>query len=610
MSQREHPGRTSVPGATGRGYLLSARHTSPRTRAAVRSRAVAIAPVIAITLVGAALRLASFGRVGPNPFYDAAVRSMTLSWHNLFYGAFEPGGQVSTDKIPVDLWLQVASVKLFGFSGVATRVPEVAAGILAIPLLYDLVRRLFGRAAGLGAAATLAVLPTAILTAHSDTMDSVMMVLDVLCAWLIVVGARSRRAWPVVAAGAVLGLAFEVKLFQALIAAPALALLALVALDLPRWRKVAALAGAGAAFVAVSLSWIVAASTTPLSGRPWPIGSTDGTIWSVVFGFNGIDRLRGSASPAALKLDPPGALRFFRAGGHDYAATVGTTLLAALLLGAVALAAVAASRAGGRSARPQRLTVAGAAFFGTWLLSGAALLSHMQRFQPRYLEAVTPAIAAVVGVGVARIAGQGGRLGAAALAVCGAALAVAGALLAGPPTWAIAVALAGAGACAVLAVAPGARRARARAVIAFGLVATLAVPTASAVTVARQHRSDAGLPSRLSAAQVASLSRFLIARQHGARYELVSPTVARAAPLIVHDGRPVLMLTSLDGRPLVGPDRLARLVAAGEVRYAMLGSGGGAPVLRWAKAHAHDVSAAAGLPRGQLYRLSSSTTTR
>jgi hypothetical protein len=162
----------------------------------------------------------------------------------------------------------------------------------------------------------------------------------------------------------------------------------------------------------------------------------------------------------------------------------------------------------------------------------------------------------------------------------------------------------------VLAVVPGARRARAHAVIAFGLVATLAVPTASALTVARQHRSDAGLPSRLSAAQVASLSRFLIARQHGARYELVSPTVARAAPLIVHDGRPVLMLTSLDGRPLLGPDRLARLVAAGEVRYAMLGSGGGAPVLRWAKAHAHDVSAAAGLPRGQLYRLSSSTTTR
>ena len=153
-----------------------------------RGHAVAVAgtvgPVALITIAGAVLRLWSFDRVGANPFYDAAVRSMSLSWHNFFFGAFEPGAQVSVDKAPADLWLQVASIKLFGFTDVAMRVPEVAGGILAIPLLYDLVRRLFGHVAGIAAAATLAVLPAAILTAHSDTMDSVMMVLDVLAAWL------------------------------------------------------------------------------------------------------------------------------------------------------------------------------------------------------------------------------------------------------------------------------------------------------------------------------------------------------------------------------------------------------------------------------------------
>jgi hypothetical protein len=106
------------------------------------------------------------------------------------------------------------------------------------------------------------------------------------------------------------------------------------------------------------------------------------------------------------------------------------------------------------------------------------------------------------------------------------------------------------------------------------------------------------------------MSRFLRARQHGARYELVSPTVARAAPLIVHDGRPVLMLTSLAGRPLLGPGRLARLVASGQARYALIGGGGSAPVIRWERAHARDVSVAAGLPRGTLYRLSSARTHR
>ena len=577
-------------------------------RARVRAAVPAAVPVVAVTILGAVLRLWDFGRVGANPFYDAAVRSMSLSWHDFFFGAFEPGAQVSVDKAPADLWLQVASVKLLGFSSVALRAPEVAAGILAVPLLYDLVRRLFGRRAGLAAAAALAVLPAAILTARSDTMDSLMMLFDVLAAWLVVVGAQSRRVWPVLAAGAVLGVAFNVKLFQALIVLPSLALLALIALDLPPRRKILALAGGLAAFVVVSLGWIAAASLTPLGARPWPIGSTNGSIWNAVFVFNGLDRLTSPATAAALALDPPGPLRFFTASGHGYPATVGTLLLAALVLGAGAiLAAVARRRAG---ARIERLPLAGAVFFSTWLVVGVGLLSHMQRFQPRYLEAVTPAIAAVAGVGLARLvahAETGRRRDAVALlgavAVC-----AAGAVLIGrPPAWAAVLALGALAGCAVVAAAAAGRR-RPTALAALGLVAVLAVPAGAAVSVARHHRSDAGLPLRTDPARLAALSRFLIAHQGPARYEVASPTVIRAAPLIIRDARPVLMLTSLYGRPLLGPAGLERLVATGRVRYALLGrtscTRGGCPaVVRWARAHARDVSAAAGQPRGTVYRL-------
>jgi len=576
-------------------------------RARVRAAVPAAVPVVAVTILGAVLRLWDFGRVGANPFYDAAVRSMSLSWHDFFFGAFEPGAQVSVDKAPADLWLQVASVKLLGFSSVALRAPEVAAGILAVPLLYDLVRRLFGRRAGLAAAAALAVLPAAILTAHSDTMDSLMMLFDVLAAWLVV-GAQSRRVWPVLAAGAVLGVAFNVKLFQALIVLPSLALLALIALDLPPRRKILALAGGLAAFVVVSLGWIAAASLTPLGARPWPIGSTNGSIWNAVFVFNGLDRLTSPATAAALALDPPGPLRFFTASGDGYPATVGTLLLAALVLGAGAiLAAVARRRAG---ARIERLPLAGAVFFSTWLVVGVGLLSHMQRFQPRYLEAVTPAIAAVAGVGLARLvahAETGRRRDAVALlgavAVC-----AAGAVLIGrPPAWAAVLALGALAGCAVVAAAAAGRR-RPTALAALGLVAVLAVPAGAAVSVARHHRSDAGLPLRTDPARLAALSRFLIAHQGPARYEVASPTVIRAAPLIIRDARPVLMLTSLYGRPLLGPAGLERLVATGRVRYALLGrtscTRGGCPaVVRWARAHARDVSAAAGQPRGTVYRL-------
>lgn len=579
-----------------------------RTRADARLRATrhpaSTAAICAITGVGALLRFASFGLVPANPFYDAAARSMGQSWHNFFYGAFEPGGQVSIDKTPVDLWLQVASTKLFGFSSVSTRLPEAVAGVLAVPLLYDLVRRLFGRRAGLGAAAALAMLPISIVTAHSDTMDSLMMALDVLAAWLVVVGAQRRQAWPVVAAGAVMGLAFNVKLFEALLVLPALGVLAWLASDDSTRRRAATIAGALATLVGVGLSWVTAASIAPLSARPWPIGSTNGSAWNVVFAFNGLDRLRTGASPAALRLDPPGPLRFLGGGGHDYPSLVGTVLVAAVVFGGLALGAAVLARG---SRKRRRLPFAGAAFLTVWLVTGVGLLSEMQRLQPRYLESVTPAIASALGVGVAWLAAHASthRLIAAATAGGAILVAVSEAIVAHPPAWSVAVSFAAAASCAPLALTVARRPAAARALTACALMAALAVPAASALTVARDHMSDAGLVIKLPTGR---LSAFLIHHQGAARYEVASATVFRAAPLIVHDGRPVLMLTSLDGRPLLSAARLAHLVAAGDVRYALLGARGCTDpcpaVVRWAHAHAHDVSRTAQIGRpGTLSRL-------
>ncbi len=581
----------------------------PVARGRVFQRAGTVAAVAVVTAVGALLRLWSFDRVGGNPFYDAAVRSMALSWHNLFFGAFEPGAQVSVDKTPADLWLQVAAVKALGFSGVAVRIPEAVAGIAAIPLLYDLVRRCFGRTAGLGAAAAFALLPTAILTAHSDTMDSLMMLLDLLAAWLLVVGAQRRSAWPVVAAGAVVGLAFNVKLFEALIVLPALVVLAVL---LPGGRRVrgrlSGLAGGAAAMVGVGLGWIAIASLTPLAHRPWPIGSTNGGIWNVVFRYNGLDRIASPASAAALRLDPPGPLRFLSAGGHAYLVTVGTMLIAALALGGAAF--VAGAVGGARRWRHMpTVRSAGAAFFATWLISGIALLSHMSRMQPRYLEAVTPAIAAAVGIGAGALAADRRRLPRTGYACVVTAVAVAGILLVRPSAWAIGLALGGAAGCWIWV----RRGARPGVIAAFALAAVLALPAWGAVAVARDHRSDAGLPSRIPPRDVVLLSAFLLHHQGGAHFEFASPSVMRAAPVIVHDARPVLMLTSSGGRPLVGAAALAHEVASGQVRYGLLGPGAcgtatasGRPcagAVRWALAHAVDVSADAGLPRGMVYRL-------
>ena len=297
-----------------RVHVAGLTHATPGPWTAVREGVAAsrLARVVALVLVcaaGGALRLANFAAVPTTPFYDAAVRSMGLSWHNFFYGALDPSGWLAIDKPPLDLWLQVASTKLFGFSSVALRLPPALAGILVIPLLYDLVRRGFGRGGGSGGGGRLR-------RAAGDGADQP-------------VGHDGHRDGPaarargvadrpggagaaalVVAAGAAAGLAFEIKLTEAMVALPALVLLAWLALEEPAARKRRTLALAGGAFAVAASMWAVAASLLP--GRhPFAYGSPDGSIWQMILVYNGISPARQSADVR----DAPGPFRLFDPSG-------------------------------------------------------------------------------------------------------------------------------------------------------------------------------------------------------------------------------------------------------------------------------------------------------
>src|SRR3954453_17632789 len=256
-------------------------------------------PALGVGVVAGLLRLASLSATRTNPYYDAAVRTMSLSLHDFLYGVFTPGGQLAIDKPPVDLWFQVASVKLLGFSPESLILPQALAATLACVLLYDLVRRPFGLAAGVASGLALAVLPISVITSRSDTMDSLMMALAVLAAWLVVHAARTGRARWLYLAALVVGLDFEVKLFEALFAVPALWLLYWLASNRPRRRRARQLALATVVFVAAGLWWPVMVSLTPASSRPFPIGSTNGSVWNSIFVFNGVDRV-SPPKPAPL----------------------------------------------------------------------------------------------------------------------------------------------------------------------------------------------------------------------------------------------------------------------------------------------------------------------
>ncbi|HVS28511.1 MAG TPA: glycosyltransferase family 39 protein, partial [Solirubrobacteraceae bacterium] len=381
--------------------------------------------IVAVTLLAGGLRLHALGRVPSNPFYDAAVRSMLHSWHNFFFGAFEPSGRVSIDKPPIDLWAQVISVKLFGFTSVALKLPQAIAGTLTVPLLYDLARRAFGRYAGLTSAIAYAVLPLAVVTARSDTMDSLMAAIVVLAAWLIVIAAQHERPRLLFLAAAVMGVAFNVKLFEALVALPAIVVLYYLATRAAIPHRARRLAIAAAIFVVTALSWVTLASLGPSNSAPFPIGSTDGTVFNVVFVYDGIDRLKGKPQPLKanrrrargrrgnsvsrrLEVDHPGLTRLFVNSGAGYGRPLGSELLPALLFGGVAviLAIIETLR---WHVRRYRLSSAAAIAIAVWLLTGFVLFSSSGALHARYLEAFTPAIALALGAGVASLALRAAR---------------------------------------------------------------------------------------------------------------------------------------------------------------------------------------------------------
>ena len=80
------------------------------------------------------------------PYYAAAVRSMSMSWHNFIFGAFDPAGTITLDKLPGAFWIQALAVRAFGFHTWVIVAPQAIEGVLTVLVLYRAVRRLAGPA--------------------------------------------------------------------------------------------------------------------------------------------------------------------------------------------------------------------------------------------------------------------------------------------------------------------------------------------------------------------------------------------------------------------------------------------------------------------------------
>jgi hypothetical protein len=211
-------------------------------------------------------------------------------------------------------------------------------------------------------------------------------------------------------------------MLQALLVVPAFGLVYLVAGPRSWWRRVTQLLASGVVLLVSALWWVVVVMAIPAADRPYIGGSTDNSLWNLIFGYNGFGRLTGNETgsvggggggTSTGQWGPTGITRLFNT---DFGGDISWLLPAALILLLAGLAFT------WRAPRLDR-TRAAAILWGGWLIvTGLTFSLSKGIIHPYYTVALAPAIGAIVGIGVAvlwrrRAAGLARAVAAVTLAV-------------------------------------------------------------------------------------------------------------------------------------------------------------------------------------------------
>ena len=272
------PGRGSPPGAIARRLRLP--------------------ELCALVALAAVLNLWALGRNGwANDYYSAAVRSMSSSWHNFLFASLDPSGVMTVDKPPLALWVQALSVRLFGYHPLSMLVPQALMGVASVVLVYDLVRRVFGRLGGFIAGLAMATTPIVVAVSRHNNPDALLVLCTVAAMWFAVRALQDGRTRWLVLCGVCVGLGFETKMLVALTVVPGIALAWLWVAPAARGRMHALrqLLAGGAAMLLVGGAWPALVELVPASDRPWVSGTSDNSVLSLIFGYNGLGRVDGQA---------------------------------------------------------------------------------------------------------------------------------------------------------------------------------------------------------------------------------------------------------------------------------------------------------------------------
>lgn len=341
-----------------------------------------------------------------NTFYAAAVQAGSKSWKALFFGSSDWPNTITVDKTPASLWPMELSARIFGFGSWSMLMPQVLLGVASVALLWACVRRYFGHVAGLIAGLVLALTPVAALMFRFNNPDALLVLLMIAAVWAMLRAIEDGRWRWLLWCGLFVGFGFLAKQLQVLLVVPALALTYLIAGPPKLGKRIAQLFAAGAAMIAGAGWWVLVAQLWPADSRPYFGGSQHNSIIELTLGYNGLDRLGsfGSSGSSSGSGGMPDVSGGFSPWGHAgitrlFTASVGGQI-AWLIPAALVLLAVAIVLCG-RAARTDRQRAA-LLLFGLWGLVTGLVFSFMSGiFHDYYTVALAPAVAAVIGAGVA-----------------------------------------------------------------------------------------------------------------------------------------------------------------------------------------------------------------
>ncbi|MFJ9560607.1 glycosyltransferase family 39 protein [Streptomyces fuscichromogenes] len=249
--------------------------------------------LIAILILAAVLYSWNLSGSNLNTFYSGAIWAGTKSWKAWFFGSLDPGNFLTVDKPPFALMVMGLSCRIFGFGTWQMMAPEVVVALATIWILHSTVKRVWGHGAATVAALVLALTPITVAINRDNNPDTILVFLMVSGAALAFRATRDEKLLPLLGAAACFGLAFNTKLLAGWIALPAVFALYLYASKAGWAKRAVNLALAAVVLAVSSFWWAVAVSLVPAADRPYIGGSTDGSAWDLIMGYDGLGRVFG-----------------------------------------------------------------------------------------------------------------------------------------------------------------------------------------------------------------------------------------------------------------------------------------------------------------------------